>query len=424
MIGRDAIPKRFLHRMEDHHEAFEVWRRRGVRGRTLVHFDGHMDLNWVDLGGQAGELPAENTETGRALVAASPSWIVSNAQQANRLSIGNFIGPAIDAGMVSTFYWVVPDPFWRNAKAREALRREVADVLTVSPKACGPLIETSQFLTSYIGACPLIICTLRHLPAIQEPVLLDIDVDHFVTRRADDIPPYYAPRTVRPWTTLPRFLRELGSKRLLSDCVTICDSVNEGYTPLGIKFWGDSLCAFFESPHRAVRTKPKPGSAAASYAVFERAYKRKNDILAKRLWSQMVGRDSSYRTLYATPALRLERDSSRFANAEREYRRLVQIDPAWHVAWFGLGRVLWDQGKIEAAEDAFSQAVRLSPGRTFAAFWMGRCAEAKGDFRGAERWWKRARREYPDHPFVPQALAGLTPRPSTARARVPAGQSG
>lgn len=37
-----------LHVFENHDEAYHIWRRAGLTGKTLVHLDAHHDMAWLE----------------------------------------------------------------------------------------------------------------------------------------------------------------------------------------------------------------------------------------------------------------------------------------------------------------------------------------------------------------------------------------
>ena len=45
LVGEESVPE--VHVYENHSSALIAWRRAGVRGRILVHLDGHIDYDWL-----------------------------------------------------------------------------------------------------------------------------------------------------------------------------------------------------------------------------------------------------------------------------------------------------------------------------------------------------------------------------------------
>lgn len=79
--------------MENHDEAYRVWRDAGVRQKILVHIDAHDDLVWMP---------------DRAAI-----------------NIANFICPALKENLVREVFWVVPDQTWEDASSRKPLVRRL-----------------------------------------------------------------------------------------------------------------------------------------------------------------------------------------------------------------------------------------------------------------------------------------------------------
>src|SRR5690348_10725510 len=66
-----------VHLIENHDEAYAIWRNAGVKDRILIHVDAHHDMWWCE----------------------SPDL----------LSIANFVSQALRDNMVRAVCWVVPD---------------------------------------------------------------------------------------------------------------------------------------------------------------------------------------------------------------------------------------------------------------------------------------------------------------------------
>src|SRR4051794_19886084 len=87
--------------MENHDQAFYIWRDAGVKQRVLVHVDAHHDMWWMGEGAI--------------------------------LSIANFICPALKEDLVREVIWVVPDGAFESAQARKPILRHLNRVLREYP---------------------------------------------------------------------------------------------------------------------------------------------------------------------------------------------------------------------------------------------------------------------------------------------------
>jgi hypothetical protein len=137
--------------MENHDQAFYVWRDAGVKQRVLVHIDAHHDMWWI--------------------------------QDQTAISIANFICPALRQDLVREMFWVVPDATFENARTRKPILRHLKKLLKTYPTASRSVIEEEHRITASVLGKTLTVCPLRALPNLRENVLLDIDVDYLVVPR-------------------------------------------------------------------------------------------------------------------------------------------------------------------------------------------------------------------------------------------------
>lgn len=336
-----------IHVMEDHDAAYAVWKAAGLKNRTLVHFDGHMDFNW----------PSDRPDPG-------------GAPPLRTVHQGNFIYEAIREGIVGDFCWVVPDPFWKSPERLRSLEKEVAETLAQRPQESGPMRWAGGAIRTSLMGCPLTICPLESLPDFQEPVLLDIDVDYLLTWRVDGdgLAPYFDPHHPGPWLAPSSFMKRLSGKRLAVDRLTLAHSVNGGYTPLKFKYFGDQIERGLRNPGERLMDGPLPGTAAEAYRRFLEALDSKRPAAARAAWKEMILKDPSYRTLYATGGYR-EEMSGRWEEALASYERLAQVDPGWAIAPLAQGRALCHLGRWSQARDALQRARSLNSNAPYLDDW-------------------------------------------------------
>ena len=82
-------PSRAVHCIENHDEAYSLWRERGFRRRILIHIDAHHDMWWTS--------------------------------DSTSITIANFICQALQEQIVRELYWVVPDATWQTNGGRAAV---------------------------------------------------------------------------------------------------------------------------------------------------------------------------------------------------------------------------------------------------------------------------------------------------------------
>jgi FkbM family methyltransferase len=97
-------------------------------------------------------------------------------------------------------------------------------------------------------------------------------------------------------------------------------------------------------------------------------------------------------------------DLGRHAQAEEQWRLVVQEKPGYRAGWDGLGDALLRQGKQEEAIALADRLTKDAGLRNAGVLLRGRTAEAGGALGEARRWFERAAREAPDEPETLHAL--------------------
>src|SRR5262249_44075429 len=193
--------------MENHDAAYHVWREARVCQRILVHIDAHHDM-----------------------------WCVKDGTP---ITIANFIAPALKEDLIREVFWVVPDDSWQTTRTRRPILRHVRAIVKGYPRPSRCLRADDHKISAVVAGKPLHILPLRHLPRIEEKVLLDIDVDYLVIPRVSHGEnDRHAPV---PWCWPDELLTRLAELGLRSDLATVVYSVEGGYTPLQWKYLGDEL---------------------------------------------------------------------------------------------------------------------------------------------------------------------------------------
>jgi len=84
------------------------------------------------------------------------------------------------------------------------------------------------------------------------------------------------------------------------------------------------------------------------------------------------------------------------ANAEVEYRRVIQLNPRSESAFNNLGFVLLEEKKLSEARQAFQQLLALNANYANAHFGLGSVAFAEGNYQQAVEEYKQAAQQEPD----------------------------
>jgi Flp pilus assembly protein TadD len=374
-VGLDPVERVFL--MENHDQAYHVWRDAGSANKILIHIDAHHDMWWAD--------------------------------GVESLTIANFISLALKNDLVRAVFWVVPDGTWRTEEGRLAIRKHVRKIIRTYPGVRQPVREGSDSVCTSVLGKPLTICALDSLPSMEEGVLLDIDVDFLVITRvsygeADG-------HAALPWCWPADLVARLCARRLRADLATIVHSVNGGYTPLKWKYLGDELALRLGRPAPngsalgmeliregaeagdrgdIVTAEAKlglavttcPTSAAASYHLAH-AYEGAGRIEdARRMYQQALKRDPAYRSAHSNVAFN-DLWAHRVLDAEREFRRAASLDPEHAGALLGLGviafrRKRWTEAEALLRRSIASEETLIDAHRLLAAVLArrGECDEA------------------------------------------------
>lgn len=231
--------------IEDHDQAYYIWKKMGLSQKTLIHFDAHVDFKFLPL--KSPEKTIEEAQSKKELVRQlyiNRMYKEKKVSEKSVTNIGNYIYPAIRDGIVSDFYWVVPGKKNEFRRSLESIRTLVKSFFTRDPFKTGVVSEEEEILRTKIYGRNFIVTTLDGLPENINEALLDIDTDYLTIssiRRAG------AHRDVGkriPWMWPEEFVERLKEKRIGADFITIAYSVNGGYTPLIYKFLGDEVAVF------------------------------------------------------------------------------------------------------------------------------------------------------------------------------------
>jgi tetratricopeptide (TPR) repeat protein len=364
-------------RIENHDEALPLWRASAGANRILVHVDAHHDMWWVPAG--------------------------------QRVTIANFISPALREGILREIYWVVPDRSWESAENRRQIVHHLRRIQGEFPIRPARLEIARDHISTTLFGKPLHVCSVESLPKFGESVLLDLDVDYLIFPRVT-----YGPGDLHPalpWQWPGDLVRSLDARGVQSDLVTIAYSVEGGYTPLRWKYLGDELEVRLDAHDsgEAVRgmdlmRKGAEAEASGDRITAEQKYLEAVTLLphlaaplwhlaflyldcgrvdeGQTLYRRAAGLDPSYGTAHNSEALWHYWDE-RWAASEREYRRTLALDPQDAFAHLGLGWLAMEQSRWSEAESELLRAAKIDPDLLDAHRALGRVFRKLGRLREA-----------------------------------------
>lgn len=181
---------------EEHHEAYFAWKEAGIRGAWCWHVDAHLDVG----------READPARLGNAFV----PW--------GGLNCGNYLYLAIQEGIVGRLTWVVPPDLPVGSLLRWT-REHVNGWFDLTVEESVGLRLEDGYVTGTVLGIRFDVGTAAALPVPTEPVLLDVDLDYYVTQTGEqwsapgDFPPSLY--TTVAWSVkggwLPPSLRHLAS---------------------------------------------------------------------------------------------------------------------------------------------------------------------------------------------------------------------
>ncbi len=406
--------------MEDHDKAYHAWQERDIRDRILVHVDAHIDFGWIpeidldEIGSGGLDLSKSSKE--------NPLLNPFLKPRRKMVNIGNYICPAIREGMVKKFYWVVPDTSFRSARGLRYIIKQLKQILKIKKYAGGKLLRYADHLSCRILGRELIVCSLENLERIEEPVLLDIDVDFMLTQYIwDDLNPKRW-----PWIFPEELFEKLVSKINAIDVLSIAYSVEGGFTPLKFKYLGDELRLLFEDGlsvdsrqmmlyKRKALFFEKEKNREDAVAVYKQALILDNSDAsvyfnlfllyldgvsadlekARYFYNQAIRRDRSYSTVYNNYGIMYLR-FNRLKKAETEYKKFLRVNEFDAAVLNGLGHICLAQRRYTTAQEFFGQCLAARKDYPEARLGKGIVSYKQGRLKEAEELFVDFKKDYSD----------------------------
>ncbi len=316
--------------IENHDEAYYLWRDAGVLGIPVIHVDPHHDMWPIPTGGAT--------------------------------TIGSYLFRALQEEIVTDIYWVVPDASFARSH-RDGLLRNLRQLRVASLK-----MFPDRFECEYFGH-KLLVTTAAGLPSFDEPVLLDVDVDYFL------LPVVSAPEVCEvpeylPWKWPADLVSNLPANVAM---LTVAYSVNGGTTSLRWKHLGEDFADRFMGKDQRLDYFNRLRHAARAYAQNACAIlKCAGDLLPSHPAAHF----------HMAEAHEMQGD---LASARESYARALVADSSYDTPYNCGGPVLEERGETEAARLEYDRMLRIAPREMHAMTGLARCAALQND-------WVRARR--------------------------------
>jgi len=344
--------------MENHNQALKVWKDRGIRNRILVHVDAHLDAGSIPQKDPLEILKADTISEVNRLLDNKQNWNLTKKDFYSLVDIGNYIYPAIRDGMIKEFWWVVPDTNFY--KVRKWLRGYLKRLAKRDSNYAKEVLLSDGRLRGRLFDKNLIICNIDALPSFKEEILLDIDCDYFVYKSARQHILSDILNEKKPWIEPGEFVDKLKDKNIKTDLVTISNSVEEGFTPIEYKYFGDELkdlCGELLSANYKPREKKERAGLYFNLSMAE--WKKGNLSQAEDLYRKAIQLDSSYRSYFNNRGYLYE-EFWLLDRAYLEYEKILSLDPKCPYNNVNMGRLLIKKGRFGEAIPYLKKGIELN----------------------------------------------------------------
>lgn len=314
------MTKKLIFLIENHHEAYFLWKKNRIKNYSLIHIDAHLDLR-IDY-----------------LFRVSDSYI----------DIGNFIFPAIKEGIVKDIYWIIPGRGDLSCIDLFAIKRCLQNIQSHDQLPVSPIIWDKKKVLVQICGVQLTICKIVNLPTIKKKVLIDIDVDFFVTAKNNHTQPE-DPK--KQWISVAEFVNIIHTSQLVSELTTISYSVEGGWTPLIFKAIGDSLAQKLGSLDKDINQRIIAGDY---YSNFIHELNKGRIRKAKQYYQKAVILNPTYKSNLAEMGMVYLRNKE-LKQARRILEDLFKIDSSNNSLLYGLAITYFESDQFRLAKKLLLQ---------------------------------------------------------------------
>jgi tetratricopeptide (TPR) repeat protein len=379
--------------VDDHDEAYLLWKENGLQNQILLHFDAHIDFEWIADKDPLKVLRQKPLREAMDEFRNSYGWSFSDTAN-NFLHLGNYLCRALEEGIVREWYWIVPDSLWESAAVRRQIWRDLEDYYQYRTGPMDKPCKTkNSFRTSFFKV-PLIVTSRKHLPKFSEPVLLNIDVDYLTTDYLNKIPSAEVLRRRLPWMWPDEFSLFLYNSGIVSRLTTISNSVRGGFTPIQFKFFGEAL-------KQIQSDELQPEYFLLKQAYTEYAEEKRDEALTVLGYFASAGIYEASR-LYRRAQILYEKDD--LESARKSMAKAVSIDSEFESVYNSAALFYNSSGKLDDTYAEWQMVRELVPGQIEARlgeadYWLSLGLESE-----AETAYLQILNEHPESALVSRSL--------------------
>ena len=369
---------------DDHDEVLDSWRHFNSVKPALLHFDAHIDFEWISTLPAVDLLQGSSwAEVSQKIASTGKGWAAGNLLNRN-LHLGNYLHEALAAKMFQAWYWIVPDPIWKSPQGRRMIQRDLIDLYHFrSGPMEYPSFEKGCFRTA-IFEIPVFVSSLETLPEGLQDAVLSIDVDYLTTSFLKKIPPAENFRRSLPWIWPEEFHQRLKEKGIEWSYACIARSVRGGFTPIRYKFFAEILKSLLEEE------QVSDGYFDLKKLFFERRPPRAE---GERLTELNFSDELKAAFHYLSAQIHYEEGSAN--EAKSEYQQCLALDPEFATQDACLGRFYEQCGKWEEALKEYRMMRELMPDVPRFQEKEARCLLASGRLEEAGNIFRKIKTDSP-----------------------------
>ncbi len=351
--------------MEDHSEALLFWAKHGFNDLIVVHVDEHDDMSVIsdDKIDEINQLIAQQDWSkleGKRDLGFKSLYLISD-----------YLYAAAKTGLVRKVYWIVPHDVFSGPDPETKVKRFLAaNCATFPAEDINAMRFRDSCLQGDISGIDFVVCPVENLPAFDEPILLDIDLDYFQM--------YARERQLTCLEGLKRFFDILYSKNLKVAAANLAFSLKYGFSRSIHRYIGDAVITVFNNP-RVLQNDNRP-------AVWDAADQTESFFKSGDIAATISHLDKSLRAYPDSPALcylnaAIMAYIGNIDESLAQITRTCRLDERYRYGFLDIIMLLMSNNRLEEATRFCELAIELYPGWTEAMHRYANLLFQQGEYR-------------------------------------------
>jgi len=335
-------PRVFL--FEQPHEALKTWVKDGEKDRVLIIFSADLSLGRMDPNDLLGSRDLASANKWDQLLARDFPTVAKYPINAR-----NYLYFAHEAGIIKEIYWVPPtkssvgamslDDYKNTLESQGALKSDLDS-----------LKQDGVSIKGTIGGVPVMIYSLKDLPALGEDALVVFDVSFFADLYENEVKTPILDMFSGVFSTIE-------SKHIPVSEAVVSYSTVLGSAPLELRYVGDYIFTYLKKPASVSNRPPKAWGLHSTALYYQSFYQTDQGIELYRQAIKLAPKDASLRYDLA----RTYFSSKDNGLAITELNRAVSLDRHYYIAYITYGNDFLSRRQFAVAESLFKAAVKANP---------------------------------------------------------------